>query len=133
MMASVALLVTVIAVGGIVMSLNLRLALNDAREKEADAVAAAAEANTARRKARLNEAEALVGQAHGIRNSRRPRQRFDALAALKKAAAIGRELDQPRKWFDRLRHEAIAALPLPDIHITPSWPGWPSCTYDADV
>ena len=31
---------------------------------------------------------------------------------------IGRELGQPPEWFDRLRNEAIAALALPDIHIT---------------
>src|SRR5262249_9623519 len=69
----------------------------------------------AERKARLREAEALVGEAHGIRYSRRPGQRFAALAALKKAAAIGRELGQPPEWFDRLRNEAIAALALPDV------------------
>jgi serine/threonine protein kinase/WD40 repeat protein len=73
---------------------------------------------TAERTARLHEAEALVGQAHGTRLSRQPGQRFEALAALGKAAAIGRELDQPPEWFDRLRNEAIAALALPDIHIT---------------
>jgi WD40 repeat protein len=79
----------------------------------------------AERKARLREAEALVGQAHGIRPSRRPGQRFDALEALGKAAAIGRELGQPTTWFDRLRNEAIAALALPDVHITREWAGFP--------
>src|SRR5262249_37245211 len=72
----------------------------------------------AERKSRLREADALVGQAHGIRLSRRPGQRFDALNALGKAAAIGRELELPPEWLDRLRNEAIAALALPDIHIT---------------
>jgi serine/threonine protein kinase/WD40 repeat protein len=87
----------------------------------------------AERQARLREAEALVGQAHGTRNSRRPGQRFDTLAALDKAAAIGRELGQPAKWFDRLRSEAIAALALPDIHITSSWDGFPPGTHRADL
>jgi len=87
----------------------------------------------AEREARLREADALVGQAHGTRYSRRPGQRFDALAALGKAAAIGRELDQPSDWFDRLRNEAIAALALPDIHITQSWDGYPPGTDKADV
>jgi serine/threonine protein kinase len=82
----------------------------------------------AERKARLREADALVGQAHGTRLSRRPGQRFDALAALDKAAAIGRELGQPPEWFDRLRNEAIAALALPDIHITTEWDGFPPGT-----
>jgi serine/threonine protein kinase/WD40 repeat protein len=79
----------------------------------------------AERMARLREAEALVGQAHGIRLSRRPGQRFDALAALGKAAAIGRELGQPAGWFDQLRNEAIAALALPDIHITKEFGSFP--------
>jgi WD40 repeat protein len=75
----------------------------------------------AERKARLGEADALIGQAHGIRLSRRPGQRFEALKALGKAAAIGRELELPPGWFDQLRNEAIAALALPDIHITQEW------------
>jgi WD40 repeat protein len=78
---------------------------------------ALAEAKEAEKKARLREAEALVGQAHGTRLSRRPGQRFDTLAALNKAAAIGRELKQPPEWFDRLRNEAITALALPDLQI----------------
>jgi serine/threonine protein kinase/WD40 repeat protein len=71
----------------------------------------------AERTARLHAAEALVGQARGTRLSKRPGQRFEALAALKKAMVIGRELDQPPPWFDRLRNEAIAALALPDLQI----------------
>jgi serine/threonine protein kinase/WD40 repeat protein len=72
----------------------------------------------AEREARLREAEALVGEAHGIRHSRRAGQRFEALVALQKASAIGHELGQPPEWFDRLRNEAIAALALSDVHIT---------------
>jgi WD40 repeat protein/Tfp pilus assembly protein PilF len=98
-----------------------------------DLTAALSGAEKAGAEARLREAEALVGQAHGIRHSRRPGQRFDALAALHKAAAIGRELDQPPDWFDTLRNEAIAALALPDLHITHSWDGFPPGTRDAGV
>jgi hypothetical protein len=86
----------------------------------------------AERTARLREAEALVGQAHGTRYSRRPGQRFETLAALKKAAAIGRELGQPLEWSDRLRNEAIAALALPDFHITHSC-GFPPGTSYSDL
>ncbi len=75
----------------------------------------------AERKARLREADALVGQAHGTRLSRRPGQRFAALEALGKAASIGRQLEQPPEWFDRLRNEAIAALALTDIYVTQEW------------
>jgi serine/threonine protein kinase/tetratricopeptide (TPR) repeat protein len=82
----------------------------------------------AERLARRREAEALVGQAHGIRLSRRPGQRFDALAALGKAAAIGRDLGQPPAWFDPLRNEGIAALALPDLHITQEFGSCPPGT-----
>jgi serine/threonine protein kinase/WD40 repeat protein len=82
----------------------------------------------AERKARLREAEALVGQAHGTRLSGRPGRRFEALEALGKAAAIGRELGQPTAWFDRLRNEAIAALALTDLHITQEFDGFPDGT-----
>jgi WD40 repeat protein len=81
------------------------------------------ETRAAERLARLREAEALVGQAHGTRLSRRPGQRFEALAALGRAADIGRDLGQPPDWFDRLRTEAVAALALPDVHITQEYPG----------
>jgi WD40 repeat protein len=75
----------------------------------------------AEREARLGQAEALVGQAHGTRYSRRVGQRFETLAALEKAAAIGRDLRQPPEWFDRLRDEAIACLALPDWRSLREW------------
>lgn len=69
------------------------------------------------REARLGQAEALVGRAHGIRLSRRSGQRFEALAAIRQAVAIGRELKQPTSWYDPIRDEAIAALMLPDAYV----------------
>jgi serine/threonine protein kinase/WD40 repeat protein len=78
-------------------------------------------ARDAERQARLREADALVGHAHGIRLSRHPGQRFEALAALSKATAIGRELEQPPQWFAPLRNEAIAAVALPDIYLVQEW------------
>jgi tetratricopeptide (TPR) repeat protein/WD40 repeat protein len=113
--ASVAALLVAIAVLSAVSAFWLR----GERDR---AAAARGRAEVAEQKARLREAEALVGQAHGTRLSRRPGQRFEALEALGKAAAIGRELGQAPAWFDRLRHEAIAALALPDVHITKEIP-----------
>jgi WD40 repeat protein len=92
----------------------------------------AARLQTALTKARLREAEALIGQAHGTRLSRRHGQRIEALAALEKAAAIGRELDQPPEWFDPLRTEAIAALALPDVEVLQEWEGKPAGTVNLD-
>jgi tetratricopeptide (TPR) repeat protein/WD40 repeat protein len=75
------------------------------------------EAEQAKREARLAQADALIGRAEGIRRSRRPGQRFEALKAIREAVAIGRELDQPEEWFTKLRGEAISALLLPDAHL----------------
>jgi eukaryotic-like serine/threonine-protein kinase len=82
----------------------------------------------AEREARLREAEALVSQAHGTRYSHRVGQRFETLAALQKAAAIGRELGQKPEWFDHLRNEAIACLALPDWRTVREWEGHPPGT-----
>ena len=96
------------------------------RVERNQAISARKDATVAERTARLREAEALLGEAHGTRYSRREGQRFAALAAPQKAADIGCELEQPKQWFDRLRNEAIAALALPDMYITKQWDGWPS-------
>jgi serine/threonine protein kinase/WD40 repeat protein len=119
LLAAVLLLLAAVAVVSTFSAARLRSALTRTEEAE--------------REARLRESEALVGEAHGIRYSRRPGQRFEALAALEKAAAIGHELKQPPAWFDRLRNEAIAALALPDIHITQKFGSLPPGTYYAEV
>jgi serine/threonine protein kinase/tetratricopeptide (TPR) repeat protein/WD40 repeat protein len=119
LLTAVGVLLATVAAVSTFSAVELNNALDDTRKAE--------------RKARLREAEALVGQAHGTRYSRRPGQRFEALAALEKAAAIGRELGQPPEWFDRLRNEAIAALALPDIHITHTWAGFPPGTFSAEL
>jgi serine/threonine protein kinase/WD40 repeat protein len=110
---------------------------DDARIRATAAEKAAREdengALQAEHRARLREADALVGQAHGTRYSRRPGQRFEALTALGKAADIGRELGQPPEWFDRLRNEAIAALALPDIHITQEFGTFPQGTVSVEL
>ncbi len=102
-------------------SARLSSALGDLSSALGDAHHNLERAEQAERRARLREAEALIGEAHGIRQSRREGQRFAALAALGKAATIGRELEQPEEWFTRLRNEAIAAIALPDLHITKEW------------
>ena len=67
--------------------------------------------------AKLGQASALVSGAHGIRVSHEPGQRFEALKALREAAKIYNELNQPPESYDTMRDEAIAALVLPDAHI----------------
>jgi serine/threonine protein kinase/WD40 repeat protein len=97
-------------------------ARDEAQQAETKAKQDEDRAVAAERQARQREAEALVGQARGTRLSRRPGQRQDALAALRKAMAIGRELQQPSAWFDQLRTEAIGALCLPDLTVDREWP-----------
>ena len=95
-----------------------------AGERAADADAKARAAENSARDARLREAEALVASARGSRLSRRMGQQFAALAALKRAAEIGRELEKPAEWFAPLRNEAINALALPDLHVTETHAAW---------
>ena len=61
---------------------------------------------------------AKLAEARAHRSSRKPGQRFEALAALGRAAALSRELGHPPDRFERLRDEAIAALALPDAQLT---------------
>jgi WD40 repeat protein len=113
-----ALLLVTVAVVSTVLAVQKNAALVQTRQAE--------------RQARLREAEALLSQAHSSRFSRQVGQRFETLAALEKAAAIGRELEQPPEWFDRLRHEAIACLALPDWRPLQEWDGVPPGTHQWD-
>ncbi len=87
--------------------------------------------NALLREAQLGQAEALVGRARGTRLSRRAGQRFESLAAIRKAAEIGRNLKLPKSWFDPLRDEAIAALMLPDGYVD-RWTTEPDTAYTGD-
>jgi serine/threonine protein kinase/WD40 repeat protein len=111
LLGCVALLLVIVAVVSTLAAVRLNDALGQTRNAE--------------REARLREADALIGEAHGIRYSRRRGQRFEALAAISKATAIGRELGQPPEWFDRLRNEAASALALPDVEVAREWEGAP--------
>lgn len=108
--ATVTLLLLTVAIGSLIFAQRLIEARKRAESSEQASAAAA-------REAKLGQAEALLGRAHGIRLSRQPGQRFDALRAIRQAVQIGRDLDQPAEWFQEARTEAIAALLLPDIHV----------------
>lgn len=108
--ATVTLLLLTVAIGSLIFAQRL----NAARKRAESSEQASA---TAAREAKLGQADALLGRAHGIRLSRQPGQRFDALKAIRQAVRIGRDLGQPAEWFEVARTEAIAALLLPDIHV----------------
>lgn len=63
-------------------------------------------------------------QARAARMSGRPGQRFGALRAIQKAAAI--------KITPELSHEAAAALVLPDLEVAHEWEGYPEGTTRLD-
>ena len=67
------------------------------------------------RQTRENLFDSLTAQARATRFSRQVGQRFESLAALKRAVAIARELELPPERFDKIRDEAIASLALPDV------------------
>jgi serine/threonine protein kinase/WD40 repeat protein/tetratricopeptide (TPR) repeat protein len=119
MVAAVALLVTVIAVGGVIMSLSLRFAL---KESEGERV----KVSNAERSQREQTLEALMAEARARRFSGRVGQRFAAIDAVRKAVTLARELDKPAAAFDELRNLAVAALALPDFRENAkTWEGWP--------
>jgi serine/threonine protein kinase/WD40 repeat protein len=112
------LLLTVTAVGGVVMSLWLNNALGQA-QKDRD------KAWEAERERKKQLFESLVAEAKAQRFSGRVGQRFGTLESIRKAAALARELEMPAATFYELRNLAIAALALPDMHLLKEWEGWP--------
>lgn len=77
-------------------------------------------------KAQLASAQAYVSQAEATLVSRFLGQRFNALAAIERAAPIYTNQDI-------LRNVALAGLALPDLRPGPVWPGWPEGTACATV
>jgi hypothetical protein len=117
MSASLAVLLAVIAVGGIVMNLDLKIALKRAEDREREAV-------TAERGQREQVLEGLLTEARYRRFSRRVGQRFATMAAIRKAVALAHELDKPPEVFDELRNLAVAALALPDFKVARAIGRW---------
>jgi serine/threonine protein kinase/WD40 repeat protein len=118
LIATVLVLLTVTAVGGVAMSLRLSDALGQA-ERDRD------KARDAEQERKNQLFESLVSEAKAQRFSGRGGQRFGTLESVRKAVALARELGKPPKVFDELRNLAIAALALPDLHLLKEWEGYP--------
>jgi serine/threonine protein kinase/WD40 repeat protein len=120
-----AILLVVIAVGGVTMSVWLDAALRRA-ERDRDM------ARTAQEDGQEKLLQSLISEAKASRHSRRTGQRFGTLAAIRQAVVLARKLEKPPEVFDELRNLAIAALALPDLRPAPEWisepdePGWHS-------
>ncbi|MCI0461125.1 MAG: serine/threonine-protein kinase, partial [Gemmataceae bacterium] len=108
--AAVLLLLVTVAVGSTVAALHLNEALGNAETNLLRAV-------DAEKDGKDKLFQAYVAQAHAGRNSRRLGQRYASLESLQKAARLARELKLPPEQFQKLRHEAIACLALPDLRL----------------
>src|SRR5262249_51879093 len=64
-----------------------------------------------------NLIKSYTAEAEARRQSRRPGQRFDALAAVGRAMGLAREAGLGDAERSRLRNKAIAAMALPDLGI----------------
>ncbi|QEH36399.1 Serine/threonine-protein kinase PrkC [Aquisphaera giovannonii] len=79
------------------------------------AVTLGRQATDAERERTRQLARSLADRARAGRTSRRPGQRFESLAAIREAAALGRQTGEPPAFFDDLRNQAVASMALPDI------------------
>jgi serine/threonine protein kinase len=76
--------------------------------------------------------DSWLAQANAGRLSRRVGQRFDSLAAVRKATKLAAVLTLPEERFLELRNAAIACLILPDLRLAKQWPGWPYGSHYVD-
>ena len=102
---AVHLLLTVTAVGGVVMSLRLDASLRQGREAE--------------REGKRKLFESYVSDADATRLSHRPGQRFGTLQRVRAALEVSREIGLNDEDKVRLRNIVVAALCLPDVETGP--------------
>jgi WD40 repeat protein len=113
MLATMAGLLLLIAVGSWLLTLRLNQTLQQTQEEK--------------RKADENLWVALLEQARGKSRSREPGQRFQGLAAIRQALRLP---VPPGHSLAELRNEAIACLALPDVEPAGEWwEGWPNDTF----
>jgi WD40 repeat protein len=122
LLGTVLLLLTAIAIGGVVMSLRLENALGQARHERNNA-------QDAERDGKYRLWESYLAEARARRMSRQPGQRFASLQAIRQALELP---VPPQRSTDELRTEAIAALLLPDLEVEKEWDsGVPASRYVA--
>lgn len=105
----------------------------DANVAAEAAKASADDANTARHATQIQLSDVLLQKARGLRQSRRPGQRYQALEVIRQALALGRELGREPSYFTDLRTEAVAALCNPDVFVGNWWGEWTDDTWTMDV
>jgi serine/threonine protein kinase/WD40 repeat protein len=115
LMAVVAVLLLVIAVGATVSAIRLQGALTESR-------AHLGRATDAEKDVRETLWGSYLDAAHARRLSLRRGQRFGSLAAIRKALELPLPADRS---LAELRNEAASALALPDVEVVREWEGWP--------
>jgi serine/threonine protein kinase/tetratricopeptide (TPR) repeat protein len=111
LLAAVVLLLSVTAVGGVVMSLKLSGALGKAQAAE--------------REGKRKLFESYRSEADATRMSGRPGQRFGTLGRIRDALKLSAEIGLRDEDKLQLRNIAIAALCLPDAEVGLEWPADP--------
>lgn len=111
---SIAILITVIAVGATVMAVKLRGERNAALDHLQRAERAEADARRASIEASERLWESNLAHARAIRWSGRAGRRFESLEALHRAADL--------RPTPEVRDEAIACMALPDLRVARQWP-----------
>ncbi|HEV3385396.1 MAG TPA: WD40 repeat domain-containing serine/threonine-protein kinase [Gemmata sp.] len=128
MLASVTVLLTVIAIGASIGVILLGQALSDSEAGRRDANTNLERAQKAELTTEEKLFEAELAQARGNALSRRIGQRFNSLTVLEEAAQRARKLNLPPQKFLDLRNAAISALARPDIRVVQEWEGFPDGT-----
>ncbi len=132
--ASLVVLALLVGVGsttwGLVQATNARAeAVAEAGMKD-DALRDKDAALTAARQSKRDADEKLfasyLAEARALRTSRRPGQRFESLAVVRRATALARTLGLPDERYQGLRDAAIAALALPDLYPVGPWVPYPA-------
>jgi WD40 repeat protein/tRNA A-37 threonylcarbamoyl transferase component Bud32 len=124
LVASVALLLVVVALGSLALAFQAIQANEDLDRQYQRTLAEQARADQLAREAnegRLNSFLASLAAAQAHRWSGQIGRRFDSLAKLKQAARLARELNLPPERLRELRNEAIACMSLTDLrlHLSP--------------
>ena len=114
---------------GLVRAINARAdAVTEAGKKDAALTAA----QQSKRVADETLFASYQDQSRALRVSRRPGQRFESLAVLRRATELARTLGLPDEKFHDLRNAAVAALALPDLHPAGPWHLWPADAHAVD-
>ncbi len=123
LVASVAVLLLVIAVGASVGLLVLGRALSESEASRRESERHKDRALVAERQTQEQLFDALLTQARGNALSHRPGQRFESLKTLAEATRLARQLDLAAERFLDLRSAAILALAVPDLYAGQTWDG----------